>query len=288
MGGGGEKGAGAASEDPLDEFMSGMEVEMEEDKLKRLRAELRENEAAAAKTERLLKVADPDGWFRPQKGAASEAKAAALKEMMAEKQARAAAEAARRLAAMQAAKAAKEANTFVPEVEEEEEEAGAEPAAAVAKEESGGGVELAEVAPVVEEGVSGRDEEEDVTVGKEGKEDGERRSSDAGGGVRIDLAGAVKRKKQAGGGRKRGGGGGGLSGLLSREEVVQKARGGTDLHSRAAARVADTMAILQRSRRPAEAEADTGGAEGAAAVEWKPPEGQTGDGRTALNDKLGY
>mmetsp|Transcript_16152 Transcript_16152/g.40535 ORF Transcript_16152/g.40535 Transcript_16152/m.40535 type:complete len:112 (-) Transcript_16152:227-562(-) len=64
--------------------------------------------------------------------------------------------------------------------------------------------------------------------------------------------------------------------------------GGGDAHSRAAASVADTLAILQRSRRAGGGGGQGEGAEEAAAAEWKPPEGQTGDGRTALNDKLGY
>jgi hypothetical protein len=54
------------------------------------------------------------------------------------------------------------------------------------------------------------------------------------------------------------------------------------------------LAVLQQARRRAahaedEAADEAAAAAGAAAAtEWRPPQGQKGDGRSSLNDKLGY
>ena len=47
------------------------------------------------------------------------------------------------------------------------------------------------------------------------------------------------------------------------------------------------MAVLRKARAPA-AEDSEANEDSQAAVGWKPPEGQQGDGRTKLNDLLGY
>jgi hypothetical protein len=62
-------------------------------------------------------------------------------------------------------------------------------------------------------------------------------------------------------------------------------------HEPAVASVASDLEVLHRARQGAGGalgtwhdEREEGGAEGA----WRPPEGQTGDGRSKLNDALGY
>ncbi|GAX81620.1 hypothetical protein CEUSTIGMA_g9048.t1 [Chlamydomonas eustigma] len=71
--------------DPLDAFMDNMETGVEVDKLKAMRKELADVEAQLARTARLLKIADPDGWLNPKSKAASDAKIAVAKRLEADK-----------------------------------------------------------------------------------------------------------------------------------------------------------------------------------------------------------
>ena len=62
---------------------------------------------------------------------------------------------------------------------------------------------------------------------------------------------------------------------------VQRSRAGGD----AEASVAADLELLAAARRRRE---ELAAQEAAEAAEWLPPQGQRGDGRTSLNDKLGY
>jgi len=116
----GDKLAGAAAtaaDDSLDAFMSSMAVQLDDEKLRRLKRSLEDTQLQLARTERLLKIADPDGWLKPNSKAAQAAKVAAQEALEAERKRHEA-------AAVMAAKKRKEAQAagFVEEVEEEEEE----------------------------------------------------------------------------------------------------------------------------------------------------------------------
>lgn len=66
-------------------------------------------------------------------------------------------------------------------------------------------------------------------------------------------------------------------------EVGQAVQPGGKAQDAQAKLLADLAALQQASRRGPEAGAGEG-----AAGEWRPPSGQTGDGRTSLNERLGY
>jgi len=281
--GGGKEGEKEGGEDPLDAFMSGMEASAEADKLKKLRAELAECQEEVAKAERLMKVADPDGWFRPEGSRkVGEAKAAAAAEMLATKQRKAAEEAARAAAEALQSRQAEASEPFVPEVEEEEEE---EEKAASAPSPSAGTAPTEPPRAVCPK--SGKPVEKEKVL------EGKGPSGRPVGTVRMELHHAPTAGRKAG--KRPPPGSRGLSGLLQQSSghtANQAPRASGDLYSRAAASVADKLAILSRGRATVgeggEDEGDGAGGGGKAMVDWKPPEGQTGDGRTALNDKLGY
>ncbi|KAF5836382.1 hypothetical protein DUNSADRAFT_6018, partial [Dunaliella salina] len=116
----GDKPAGgataAAVDDSLDAFMSSMADQQDDEKLRRLKRSLEDTQLQLARTERLLKIADPDGWLKPDSKAAQAAKVAAQEALEAERRRHEA-------ASVMAVKRRKEAQAtgFVEEVEEDEE-----------------------------------------------------------------------------------------------------------------------------------------------------------------------
>eukprot|EP00887_Chlorella_sp_A99_P004998 scaffold4.g4998.t1 len=121
--GAGEQGGGQEGEqDALDAFMSGVEVQLESDKVASLKREIAEVDAQVARAEHLLRIADPDGYFKPGSKAAMAAVDKAKRKLEVDKQ-RKAAEERQRQQREAARKAEAEAAAFVPETEEEEESA---------------------------------------------------------------------------------------------------------------------------------------------------------------------
>ncbi|KAK9805488.1 hypothetical protein WJX72_001082 [[Myrmecia] bisecta] len=79
---GGAEAAPATAEvaaDPLDAFMSNVETQIELDKVGALKKEIAGLDGQISETERLLKFADPDGYFRAGTKAAEDAKAKGIK-----------------------------------------------------------------------------------------------------------------------------------------------------------------------------------------------------------------
>lgn len=265
-----------------------------------------EAEAQQAQTEKLLKIADPDGWFRPDSKAAVEAKARAASEMLLARHRKAAEDAARRTAKIKEADAA----PFVPEEDDDEEEkrggqggdterrGGQLGADSVPGGEAAVGDTKPDLAGMSGAGVARQPTERSAEETGEGRgNDSSRQPSSSS--AKGYLGGAnttqdqQKSKMKPGRASARG-----IGGLLARGDLSMpatstvrvaggNAKKATDLHSRAAASVADKLAVLSRLK-------NRGGAgsieeeEGGGMMDWKPPEGQTGDGRTALNDQLGY
>ncbi|KAK9805486.1 hypothetical protein WJX72_001082 [[Myrmecia] bisecta] len=115
---GGAEAAPATAEvaaDPLDAFMSNVETQIELDKVGALKKEIAGLDGQISETERLLKFADPDGYFRAGTKAAEDAKAKGIKALAVELQRQEAAEQQRK--ARLAIKAAAAAQ-FEPEHEE--------------------------------------------------------------------------------------------------------------------------------------------------------------------------
>ncbi|KAK9805589.1 hypothetical protein WJX72_006586 [[Myrmecia] bisecta] len=264
---GGQGGAEAApataevAADPLDAFMSNVETQIELDKVGALKKEIAELDSQITETERLLKFADPDGYFRAGTKAAEDAKAKGIKALAVERQRQEAAEQQRK--ARLAAKAAAAAH-FEPE--HEEHDVVLEPAGA---------------------STTGR------PASGPGQPNG--RKADTGG----NSGGLEVRQKPKPGPKGLGG--------LSREQVAARLQdrgkptstGDAPAEQGAAPAAGPSSSILQdlaalaNARQAAaarEADQDQNGSAGAGAMDagWQPPTGQTGDGRTSLNDKLVY
>eukprot|EP00879_Flechtneria_rotunda_P006998 GHRR01007347.1.p1 GENE.GHRR01007347.1~~GHRR01007347.1.p1 ORF type:complete len:746 (+),score=339.15 GHRR01007347.1:207-2444(+) len=128
--------------DSLDAYMTNMEQTMEQDKVSLLQKELDEVRKRLARTERLIQIADPDGWYKPKAdgnagSSSNNAVVAAAAAAAARAQAKAAIETGRerRAAAVTAQRAgwaaANAGQELQPEVEQEEDNEGQQAAAAV-------------------------------------------------------------------------------------------------------------------------------------------------------------
>ncbi|KAL0018195.1 hypothetical protein WJX79_010675 [Trebouxia sp. C0005] len=106
-------------EDELDAFMGQVAVQLEHDKVGALKQEILELDTKIQEAYRLLKVADPDGYFKSGSRAAEVAKARAQKAMQLEKQQR---EAQERRRKEKLATQRLEQEAFVPEEEADDEE----------------------------------------------------------------------------------------------------------------------------------------------------------------------
>lgn len=106
----------------------------------------------------------------------------------------------------------------------------------------------------------------------------------------AEAAGAVvattctKPKGREGGGAE-GGGQGRHAEVAAKLEALkrdkQRAKQHQNAASQAQAKVLEDLALLSGASKGAGAAAEE-------MEEWRPPQGQTGNGRTSLNDKLGY
>ncbi|DBB07161.1 TPA: hypothetical protein ACH3X1_011731 [Trebouxia sp. C0004] len=105
-------------EDELDAFMGQVAVQLEHDKVGALKQEISELAAKIQEADRLLKVADPDGYFKSGSCAAEAAKARAQKAMQLEKQQK---EAQERRRKEKLATQRLELEAFVPEEEADDE-----------------------------------------------------------------------------------------------------------------------------------------------------------------------
>ncbi|CAL8465521.1 g5057 [Coccomyxa elongata] len=302
----GSSGAAAGAEeagqedgvDALDAFMSNVETQIEQDKVGVLRREVEQIDKQVSEAERLLRLADPDGYYREGTRAAEAAKAKGIKAMEVEKKRREAEERQRR--ERLAAKAQEAA--FVPEVEEDEDmPQAAEPAPAQAtngtpaqREQRAATPSLAQPADVA------------LAAGPAAEHALEPNQAMAQPSPKEDVSSLHRLAPEAPDSgsfglqvRKR------PEGLLSREELrAQAAAAAAKQRSGAAAGekpqprgglLAD-LALLQRGAMsladaeelPEGAAVEADGAGSGEEPVWQPPQGQRGDGRTELNDALGY
>lgn len=222
-----------------------------------LRKEIAELQAQLTETRRLLQVADPEGYYTPESMAAREAAVKAAKALQEARQKKA--EEAARKKAEEAARTKAEQAAFVPEEEEEE---------AVRKE--------------VQDDVH-------ALAGSDGKQQAGlvvRKPKAAALNVQAEVhdqppaAPPVLMQEQEA-----------LPGMRkpTREEVLQRlaasrggrGRGGEDVEATARAKVLADLALLSGAKGAKEEAREDEGV-------WQPPSGQTGDGKTALNETLGY
>ncbi|KAK9810824.1 hypothetical protein WJX73_010298 [Symbiochloris irregularis] len=82
------QGEASAAADPLDAFMTGLATSLEHDKVQRLEKESANIEAEMARCEHLLKLADPEGYFKEGTRAAADAKAKGAAVLAAERKRR--------------------------------------------------------------------------------------------------------------------------------------------------------------------------------------------------------
>ncbi|GAB4814362.1 hypothetical protein N2152v2_001408 [Parachlorella kessleri] len=325
--------AAAEAVDSLDAFMTGVvEAQIELDRVGALRRELAAVESQLARAERLLAIADPDGYFKPGSQAAVAAVEKAKKALEVEKKRKEAEE--RQRKEREAAKQ-KETEAFVPETEDEDEgaaTAAAEqtvklqhaqqpPAAALHRlerleaEQGTGGLQLrrrpeaqppaaeepARVAPPADRAAEQSPGANVVpTAQQQQPPQKQQQVVSSYQARRAGIAAALAQQRA-------GSGGGGQQRLPAGGMGHNK-----DVAAEAQAQVLADLALLSQARRGAQAaeedgapmeDFDTPEAAAAAAAayaasrgsirkaesaDWQPPAGQTGNGRSALNDELGY
>ncbi|KAK9833306.1 hypothetical protein WJX81_005069 [Elliptochloris bilobata] len=310
-----EHGSGAAGgasaqapdADALDAYMSAVRTQIELDKVSVLRREIDALDVQVAEAERMLKLADPENYFRAGTRAAEAAKQKGILALQAERQ--------RRTAEALARQAAKERSSALvaPETEGAEEvplpsaAPGAprmrpanSPAAASAAQAGtaappGAAPAAAAPAPTAPVAATAPPAEalhrlEATAAPRDAAEAAETPGFGLEVRKRPDAPLGAKNKGKAR-----------VSGLLSREEVTARAAaakaaagvtsgGAADPKlggaASAEAQLAADLALLQGSgREGADLERGEPRDEGGP---WQPPKGQKGDGRTSLNDVLGY
>ncbi|KAF8062663.1 SLC4A1AP [Scenedesmus sp. PABB004] len=286
-----------------------------------LRRELEGLQVQLARTDRLIRIADPEGWLKPGAGgagggaaaaaAAAAAKAAAKAALEADRQRRAAAVVAQR-AGWAAAQAAQE---LAPEEEEEEEDNDGgrqQPAEQQQPRQDEQPQEQQQPAPqeqppgVAEQGGAAKPsplvirakgalpaqpaKAKPAAAGAAGAPAG----APAGAKASADAAAAQLMREfaqPAPGGAKRAIKGPAMPPPAAK--AAKAAAGGSNVHAAAAARVAASIAILTSHAAPLGGDGGEGGgeagagqeADGGSASTWLPPAAQDGSGRTSLNAK---
>ncbi|CAG9467194.1 unnamed protein product [Pedinophyceae sp. YPF-701] len=241
--------------DDLDAYMAHLETDVERDRLARMRKERAELEEQLARVEKMLNIADPDGEHRPRDGELQAEKAKQQARMHLEKMKQ---EQRRRDVATRAAQEAQAAaeRTVREDAGRATDQAAAAPRAPAPAPPRVPSVVTAVTEPSVEdERASGG------TLATEAAE------AEAGGFVSRGALRALKAKgvSVAGGGGGRGARSGGEESPASGVDAALQAE----------------LALLRRGK----VGVGDGAGEGAG---WAAPKGQTGDGRTELNDRFGY
>lgn len=279
-----------AGVDSLDDFMAGVESTIESDRAASLRKELSEIESKINNTAKLLKIADPDNFYKPGSKAAELAVQRARKAVHIEQGRKIAEE--RQKKEILAAKVAKE-KVFVEEKEEEEERG--EPDRGVEREKQAHMPQLA-----------GEGEAEDQLAAPFGLQ--LQTKKDLTTTTFNNTAETTITACSGGGGRggeeqsayenRRAGIAASLQALKSSSSQPQ--RKAAQEADAATAKVLADLAVLQQAKRGSVARVEgiegeeEGKAGGSAEMEkekditWLPPDSQKGDGRTSLNDKFGY
>ncbi|KAL3145623.1 hypothetical protein ABBQ32_003168 [Trebouxia sp. C0010 RCD-2024] len=272
---GGEAVPSGGEEDELDAFMGQVAVQLEHDKAGALRKEIAQLDAKMQEAERLLKVADPDGYFKSGSRAAVAAKARAQKSMQLEKQQKDAQERRKRekLAAQKL-----EQETFTPDEEADEE------APSVVQKPEAPTVSFAPSQARQKDGHAARMSADPSS--NESAAVAEAAGAASKQGSTVQEPQGLQIMKTPAGLR--------TSGPPSREQIAQRLAAGRvkpkdsrssqqDIQAKVAA---DLAALTGRV-----SSFDTEAPDVSVTMqqdEWKPPEGQRGDGKTSLNDKLGY
>jgi pSer/pThr/pTyr-binding forkhead associated (FHA) protein len=280
--------APVAAVDSLDDFMAAVESTIESDRAASLRKELAEIESRIATTSRLLKIADPDEYYKPGSKVAELAIQRAQKALSIEKKRKEAEERQKKeiLAAKMAAEAA-----FIEEKEEDDDE----------EERVKMKVSEPQVDNVHQLAVEQRGEDQEkATFGLQLQKN-------------KDITTAATKTTTAKGGEGGGDGAGqsayekrraGIAASLQalKQPSTQPQNNVTQETDAATASVLADLAVLQKANRGTTTVEDLAEEEGQQGVNgggtremgkeedvtWMPPKDQKGDGRTALNYKFGY
>lgn len=276
--------------DSLDAFMTTMEGQLEKDKVGALRRELQEVEEKLDRVEKLLKVADPDGWYKPSKGAADAAKERARLALEKERK--------RRTELMERRKAREHQlqGPFVPEEEGEEERqeqvsvAGPMSEVEVSSGPHDGGRTQQAISAPPSQVTSSREAGPD----KPGQQEGGHTAqvgSEAGVSEAAGPRGSPRATEDPP--SNSGPTSDGIIPTAPAKPVVLQFQAPRKIAGRHTSRVNpqgapgqldQDLALLARASQGVEVEEH----EPEGNLLWRPPAGQTGDGRTHLNDKYGY
>ncbi|GMH38668.1 hypothetical protein BSKO_06552 [Bryopsis sp. KO-2023] len=262
---------GGNDDDALDSFMSGIETQLEADKISSLESELKEVETEMEEVGRLLKISDPEGFFNPE-NVKKRKEAEARRKLQEEenKKKRTSERAAQQLQEEQGISVDKD-REFMPPPPRPPPTTGSMPppprprgldaqqaesatSSAATKSNLPASV-LMPPPPSRQQGLPATDARPSpVGSNSQGYP---KSSQDAGDALLDELKG--NEQKTSGSGR------------LSESDVKAQLEVSENLRalSQATKRVADSVEVAED-------------------VTWKPPEGQTGDGRTHLNAKFGY
>jgi len=290
--GGGNQGTAAV--DSLDDFMAGVESTIESDRAASLRKELTQIESKIKTTTHLLKIADPDNFYKPGSKAAELAVQRAQKAVRIEQERKKAEQ--RQKQETLAAKVAKE--TIFVEEEEDDDDDDKEKIEIGGLEREKQQTNIHQVAGEVEgQGVPAFGLQLQTKKATRDTPRSPVAATNASMAVSGDIAIGGERSAYE---KRRAGIAASLQALKSSAAQSQiEAAQETD---EATAKVLADLAVLQQAKRGSvsaaseaaegekEGKKDLGSAEVGKGDDatWLPPDNQKGDGRTSLNDKFGY